>query len=225
VPRLTRRSISPRRALPTALLVCGLAIPALTGCEAGQNAPTLEFHPAAFGAGASGNGITINNAFVLGPAVGQSLPAGGRAGVFLAIASANANSDTLESVSAPGYAASVKLTGGPVSVAGLGGTNLSGPAPRVVLTDLSASLRGGQTVTLVFTFANAGPITVNLPVEPHAYDYATYAQPPAPSPSATASATTTGTTKSKKKKAKASATASPSASASASATASPSPTP
>lgn len=222
MPRLTRRPRSPRRALPTALLVCGLAIPALAGCEAGLNAPTLEFHPAAGGAQHSADGIMISNAFVLGPAIGQSLPAGGRAGVFLAIVSTNG--DTLESVSATGAAASVTLTGGPVSVAPGEGADLVGPDPRIVLTDLSKPLMGGETVTLELTFANAGEIDVQAPVEPHAYDYATYAQPPAPAPtpSATATAIATGAAK-VKKKAKASASAT--ASASASATASPSPTP
>ena len=46
--------------------VLAVLVPALAGCEAGLNAPTLEFHPAAFGAYADKNGISISNAFVLG---------------------------------------------------------------------------------------------------------------------------------------------------------------
>lgn len=220
MPRLTGRPRFPRgAALPTALLACGLAIPALAGCEAGLNAPTLEYHPAAGGAQASADGVTVSNVFVLGPAIGQSLPAGSQAGLFLSISATDA--DTLRSVSARGTAASVKLTDGPVNVGPGGSANLTGPDPRIVLTGLSRPLAGGQTVALTLTFAAAGTITIEAPVEPHAYDYATFAQPPAaaPTPSATATASTARIAKKKHKKAGAS------ASASASANASPSPTP
>ena len=61
-----------RRMLLGALAVLA---PALAGCEAGFNAPTLEFHPAAFGAYAAKNGVSISNAFVLGPSPsGPALP-------------------------------------------------------------------------------------------------------------------------------------------------------
>ena len=66
-----------RRMLLGALAVL---VPALAGCEAGYNAPTLEYHPAAFGAYASKNGISISNAFVLGPPLGAAVrPAAGPA--------------------------------------------------------------------------------------------------------------------------------------------------
>ena len=44
------------------LLVGAIAIlvPALAGCEAGLNAPTLEYHPAAFGGYATHNGVMMN---------------------------------------------------------------------------------------------------------------------------------------------------------------------
>ena len=61
-----------------------LLVPALAGCEAGLNAPTLEYHPATFGANTVQNGISFGNLFVLGPPLGTARPAGGRAGVFLA---------------------------------------------------------------------------------------------------------------------------------------------
>jgi copper(I)-binding protein len=158
--------------------------PALAGCEAGLNAPTLDFHPAAFGAYASSaDGITISNAFVLGAGVNQSLPKGGQAGMFLSLSSAS--NDKLEKVTAKG-AASVKLKGGAINIAANTPVNLTGPAPRLVLTDLSAAVTGGTTISVTLDFATAGDITINVPVEPHAYDYATYAQPAAPTPTTTA---------------------------------------
>ena len=69
------------------LLVGAIAIlvPALAGCEAGLNAPTLQYHPASNGVSTTVNGIELDNVFVLGPELNQTLPAGGQAGVFLAI--------------------------------------------------------------------------------------------------------------------------------------------
>ena len=64
------------------LLIGAIAIlvPALAGCKAGYNAPTLEFHPASFGMSTTFDGISIDNVFVLGPALGSTLQAGGRPG-------------------------------------------------------------------------------------------------------------------------------------------------
>jgi copper(I)-binding protein len=199
-----------RRMLLGALAVLA---PALAGCEAGYNAPTLEYHPAAFGAYASKNGVSISNAFVLGPSPSGPEVAGGRAGVFLAITSQDG--DKLVSASAPGAATSVKILGGPVRVPARAPADLTGPVPRVVLNGLANPLQGGELVTLNLTFAEAGTITMTVPVQPKAYEYATFSPPPTPSPAAT------------KKKAKANPSASASASGSASpgATASPTATP
>ena len=154
--------------------------PALAGCEAGFNAPTLEYHPAAFGAYASKNGVSISNAFVLGPSPSGPEVAGGRAGVFLAITSQNG--DKLVSASAPGTATSVKILGGPVSVPAVGSADLTGPVPRVVLNGLANPLQGGTLVKLNLTFAEAGTIAMTVPVQPKAYEYATFSPPPTPSP-------------------------------------------
>ena len=199
-----------RRMLLGALAVLA---PALAGCEAGYNAPTLEYHPAAFGAYASKNGVSISNAFVLGPSPSGPEVAGGRAGVFLAITSQDG--DKLVSASAPGAASSVQIIGGPVRVPAVGSADLTGPVPRVVLNGLANPLQGGELVKLNLTFAEAGTIAMTVPVQPKAYEYATFSPPPTPSPTAT------------KKRAKANPSASASASGSASpgATASPTATP
>jgi copper(I)-binding protein len=165
------------------LLFGALAVlaPALAGCEAGFNAPTLEFHQAAFGAYATKNGVSISNAFVLGPSPSGPEVAGGRAGVFLAITSKNG--DKLVSASAPGTASSVKILGGPVSVPAAAPVTLTGPVPRVVLTGLANPLQGGDLVKLNLNFAEAGTIAMTVPVQPKAYEYATFSPPPTPSPS------------------------------------------
>ena len=185
------------------LLVGAIAIlvPALAGCEAGFNAPTLEFHPAANGANAVVGGVTVDDAFVLGPALGSLLPAGGQAGVFLSLAA----QDTDRLVSATsGAASSVQLTNGPVTLPPGTLVDLSGPTPQIVLNGLTSPLSAGQMVQVTLIFATAGSVTLQLPVEPAAYDYTTYSPPP---PSPTATVTTTGKHKHKAK-------ATPSASAS-----------
>ena len=160
--------------------VLAVLVPALAGCEAGLNAPTLEFHPAAFGAYANKNGISISNAFVLGPSPGGPEVAGGRAGVFLAITSQDG--DKLVSASAPGTASAVQILGGSVRVPAAVPVTLTGPVPRVVLTGLANPLQGGETVTLNLKFAAAGTVTMAVPVEPQAYQYSTFSPPPTPSP-------------------------------------------
>jgi len=158
-----------------------LLVPALAGCEAGLNAPTLDYHPAAFGAYANTNGISISNAFVLGPSLNGPTVAGGRAGVFLAVSSQHG--DRLVSASAPGTASAVAITGGSVNLPPQALVDLTGPVPSVVLTGLANPLEGGETVTLNLNFAKAGTVTMAVPVEPHAYEYATLSPPPTPAPS------------------------------------------
>jgi copper(I)-binding protein len=171
VTRWTRR-------LLVGAIALALLVPALAGCEAGADAPTLEFHPAANGATAYVNGIIVDDAFVLGPPLPATLPAGGEAGVFLSLYSQG--HDQLVSASAPGAASSVKLVSGPVTLTPYTPVDLSGPAPQIVLSDLTSPLSGGQTVQLELTFATAGVVTLQVPVEPYAYEYTTYSPPPPP---------------------------------------------
>ena len=160
--------------------VLAVLVPALAGCEAGLNAPTLEFHPAAFGAYATKDGISISNAFVLGPSLNGPAVAGGRAGVFLSITAANG--DRLTSASAPGTALAAKITGGSVNLPAQVPVDLTGPVPKVVLVALANPIQGGETVTLKLKFAEAGTVTMAVPVEPQAYQYSTFSPPPTPAP-------------------------------------------
>jgi len=157
-----------------------LLLPALAGCEAGLNAPTLQFHPASNGTTIVQNNIRINNAFVLGPPLGALLPPGGRAGAFVSVVAYHG--DRLLSVSAPGAASSVRLIGGPVDLPPGDLVDLSGPRPRLVLSGLTTTLNGGETIQMSFTFAVAGTITIPVPVEAHAYYYATFSPPAIPGP-------------------------------------------
>jgi hypothetical protein len=187
-----------RRLLLGAVVVL---VPVLAGCEAGLNAPTLQYHPANFTADATKNGISFSNVFVLGPAPDGPAVAGGRTGVFLSLYAKQ--DDRLESVRAEGTASQASIAGGAVNLPANSLVDLGGPVPRIVLSGLANPLQGGATVPMDFTFAKAGKITLDVPVEPQSFDFGTYSPPPTPSPSPSA----TG----KKKRASASASASPSA--------------
>ena len=82
---MIRRSLGKTVARRALIGAVALLVPALAGCEAGLNAPTLEFHPASNGAHAVVDDIRINNAFVLGPPSGSTLPAGASAGFFVGL--------------------------------------------------------------------------------------------------------------------------------------------
>jgi len=169
-----------RRMLFGALAVL---VPALGGGVGGLNAPTLEYHPAAFGGYATHEGTTIDNAFVLGSSTGVAVP---RASVFFSVTSQDG--DRLVSISAPDTAPLVRITGGAVNLPPGTPVDLTGPEPKVVLTGLSSPLMAGSTITMNFNFARVGTITMQVPVEPHAYEYATYSPPPsipAPTPTKT----------------------------------------
>jgi hypothetical protein len=180
------RSARPGRLV---LVAAAALIPVLAGCEAGNNAPTLQFHPPTETAAATVGDLAIGNVFVLGAPLGRAISKGQSASLFLALAS-NGAPDKLLSISAPGTAASVTLPGSIRVVPGHP-VLLTGPQPRVILTDLTRALPSGITVRLVLTFQKAGPVTMVVPVMARAAHYVTYAPPQpivslSPSPSATA---------------------------------------
>ena len=79
-----------------------LLVPVLAGCEAGDDAPTLEFHPAANGGYATADAISVDNAFILGGPDGIPLAVGSSASMFLYTYNGGGSADNLVSVSAPG---------------------------------------------------------------------------------------------------------------------------
>jgi copper(I)-binding protein len=166
--------------------VLALLIPAIAGCEAGADAPTLQFHAASSGAQTVFNGIKITNAFVLGAPSGGTVPSGSSASLFVSLYNGGQNSDTLLSATAAG-AASISLSGGTVPLpANSAPVNLTGPQPKVVLENLTKPLTGGSTIPVTFDFQHAGTVTLQVPVEAQSYQWATYSAPAA-TPSASAS--------------------------------------
>jgi copper(I)-binding protein len=189
-----------------------LAVPVLAGCEAGNNTPVLEFHPAANGAYGSAGPVSIIDSFVLGGPDAKPLPKGGSASFFLGMFNSGHSPDKLVSVSAPGVAGSVQITGGSVALPAQQPVYLTGPEPKIVLKKLTTALASGQTITVDLTFQNAGTVSLPVPVQQRTNFYTGY------SPPASAGPTPTATVKRPKPP---TGTASPGASPAASATPSP----
>lgn len=155
--------------------------PALAACDAGAGAQTSRPYQPTDGASTVLQDIAIRNAFVLGPAPNQTLPAGGSAGMFLGLAN-NGAPDRLLQVAAPGTASSVKLPQGAVTLPMHQPVLLTGPVPRVVLEKLTRPLGAGQTIPMVLYFQNAGTLTLNVPVVPRSAYYTTLSPPASPAP-------------------------------------------
>jgi copper(I)-binding protein len=197
-------STLPRRLV---LVAAAALIPVLAGCEAGNNAPTLDFHYPTDAAGTVVGDISIRNVFVLGARLGSNLQPGQSASLFLALVNTGAP-DRLTGITAPGTATSVSFPSGGVPTVMGRPVLLTGPKPALALVNLTRTVASGSSFKLVLTFQNAGTVTILVPVFPRAGHYQTLS-PPAPTPSATPSAVTTGK---KGKHHKANASASPSVS-------------
>ncbi len=172
--------------------VLALMIPAIAGCEAGDNAPTLEFHSASSGANALFNGIQITNAFVLGAPSGSTVPPGSSASMFVSLYNRNNTDDTLLSASAPA-AGNVSLSGGTVTIPAYSApVNLTGPEPKVVLENLTKPLTGGSFIPVTFDFQHAGTVTLKVPVEAQSFYWSTYSAPASSPAASTPTAAPTG---------------------------------
>ncbi len=93
---------------------------------------------------------------------------------------------------------------------------LTGPAPELLLTGLTRSLRGGTYLKVLLTFLRAGTVSLDVPVIARANSFATFSPAPTASPTPTATA---------KRRHRGSATATPSPGATATPTATATATP
>ena len=180
--RSSRTGLASRRIL---LAAVAALVPLIAGCEAGTDAPSLQWHQPTDGSTAGADGITISNAFVLGAPIGSVIKRGQNAGLFLGLVNTGAP-DRLVGISAPGTASSVLVPGGQVALATNQRELLTGPSPELVLENLVRPLSGGSVVTIVLTFANVGVVRMHVPVMPRAQYYTTLSPAPSPSPSTSA---------------------------------------
>ncbi|MGV9383165.1 copper chaperone PCu(A)C [Nonomuraea sp. NPDC003707] len=176
-----------------------LAAPMLAGCGAGFDATTNKpYAPnealALIENGAYGTrGIQIPQAFILGPDAGAQLAWRGSAPIYLNILNTADTPDTLEAVSA-GSMGTVKVTA-PIQLPSRQLVNTGKPTPQLMLEAIPKSLRGGESIKLDLQFANAGIVSLNVPVVTRSREFKDYppapnapaAPTPTPTPSASAS--------------------------------------
>ena len=156
----SRRGFVPSGRLAAAVAVACL-VPGVAACEAGNNAPTLEFHPQSAGIDAVVHGIKINDAFVLGSASDTPVPAGKSAGFYLALLN-EGSPDQLVSVTATGAATSVTLPKGGIALGSYRPVYLTGPQPEIVLTKLTQPLDNGSAIKITLTFFRRGVDNTDL---------------------------------------------------------------
>ncbi|HEU5421548.1 MAG TPA: hypothetical protein VFV41_27940 [Streptosporangiaceae bacterium] len=178
------RVSAPRRLLivAAAALIAALA----AGCEAGNGAPTLNWHQPTEGAGTEVHGISVRNVFVLGAPLDSTLDAGESTSLFFALVNNNPTPDRLVSIQAPGSASSVTIPAGGIPLGTQQAVLLTGPRPRAVLTNLTRDLTNGGYVTLTMNFQNAGSVTMRVPVVATTDSFGTFSPAPSPTPTTTA---------------------------------------
>jgi copper(I)-binding protein len=183
VIRSSRHGKVPRSVLIAAAVALG---PIIAGCEAGTNAPVLQWHQPTDGTFKHvGKNVTISNAFVLGPPIGHVLRPGQSTGFYLGLVNTG-TPDRLLAVKAPGIAQRVVLPGRGIPLHYQSRVLLTGPVPTIVLQNLLKPLSGGSVITLYLVFARAGSTMLSVPVMPMASNYTTFSPPPSPSPSPSA---------------------------------------
>jgi periplasmic copper chaperone A len=157
VSRTARR---PRPLAVTAVfLAAGLV---LSGCAAGQISQTADQVAAIDGANATVGDIGVRNARLATPADPAGYPAGADAPILLWLTNEGLDADTLSSVTSP--AGTVTISG---EATVQGGATAQFGADTAVKLSLkgTAALPYGKSIPMTFTFAKAGQLTTNVPIE------------------------------------------------------------
>ena len=167
---------SRRSTVTVALAACGLAAAAaLSGCSAGQVSQTATQQAAVNGTAASVGNITLRNVHLRAPQSTDYVQPG--RGVELLFVAANESPDTPDKlVSITSDYGTVSLTGDtalpPTDVLVVGEPDGQAAPLEAAETadaakatvDLSKPITNGLTYDFTFTFQQAGPVTVAVPV-------------------------------------------------------------
>jgi hypothetical protein len=135
----------------------------LTGCGAGQYAQSVNEQAAMLGANGKVGDLSALNVRLQRPP-GEKFPAGSDARVLLWLSNDGINPDNLTGVSTSA-AKSVQFTGDGV-IPGQTLIDLSGETgPQLTVTGFTADLYDGVSIPMTFSFAKAGSLTLNVPIE------------------------------------------------------------
>ncbi|QCQ93575.1 copper chaperone PCu(A)C [Rhodococcus sp. SGAir0479] len=178
---MTALNASPTRRVATAVALAAGATLVLSACGAGQISQTATQVAAVNGNQATSGNIALRNVHVVYPNSEEySIEPGGAAQLaFTAVNLSEHGTDALKSIKSD-YAGSVTIVDKdgtreikPQAALGAGNPDVTVPeeAPEsvslldVTLENLREGVRPGLTFPVVFTFQNAGDITVQVPVD------------------------------------------------------------
>ena len=148
-----------------------------SACAAGQKAQTADVNESIDGTSVHVGSITIVGLAIQSPKAAY-YPTGSDVPVRIVIVNSGTTSDKLTSITSPsiagwtttgGAATSTSSAATAASVTIAGGSRASFGVPdskrALQLTQIKSDLHPGTVVPLTFTFANAGSVTVRVPVQ------------------------------------------------------------
>ncbi|SDP04012.1 Protein of unknown function [Actinopolyspora xinjiangensis] len=169
-----------RQRLVPALVGLG-AVAALSGCATGQQAETSQQVAAIYGASGDANTMAVRNATLSYPGGESVYPEGSNAPVETVLINSGEQQDKLVGVSSS-YARSVEVSGTQRIPSGTRLYAVSDAADRtgvtaveatsdderetvrITLEGLTQGIRPGTTIPVEFTFAEAGSVTLQVPI-------------------------------------------------------------
>lgn len=161
---MTRTARLPRRVLaPAGLALFAAMTLAVSGCAAGQNSQTADQVAAIDGANGTVGNIAVLNAR-LAPTAREDYPAGSSARLLLYISNEGLATDTLEAVTTSA-ARSVEVSGPGLLPPQTLSDFASETGTAVVVTGFLDDQPYGVSIPMTFSFANAGSIDLNIPIE------------------------------------------------------------
>jgi copper(I)-binding protein len=152
-----------RRGLAGAVAAITLGAAALTGCAAGQVSQTAQQIANVDGAQGTVGPIGVRQALLATPD-GANYPKGSQAPLTLWISNDSTEPDTLTGISTDAGTVTINGTAtvGPRSLLQIGGADAKVTA---AITDLTRDLNYGISVPMTFSFAKAGQLSLNVPIE------------------------------------------------------------
>lgn len=155
-----------------ALAVAAAAAVPAAGCGAGQVSQTARMEAVTPGVNVTRGDIAVRNALVAFPPQGVVWPAGSAVPLELRLVNSGGTDDALVDAASPA-AEAVRITaprsGQALLTLPLPARTLVELAPgrlQLVLVGLTEPLRSGDLVAVTLRFAQAGTVTLRLPVEP-----------------------------------------------------------
>jgi len=136
---------------------------AVSGCAAGQDSQTADQVAAIDGANGTVGNIAVLNAR-LAPTVREDYPAGSSARLLLYISNEGLAADTLEAVTTSA-ARSVEVSGSGLLPPQTLSDFASVTGTEVVVTGFVDDQPYGVSIPMTFSFANAGSIDLNIPIQ------------------------------------------------------------